>query len=167
MTYTELTPTAQMDAANGNVATGGKKKKKRNPKLMVVVVLVVLVVAFAADKFVLSKKHKPTKAVPGSVVSLPETTLNLSDGSLLQVKLVLELQKGVGGKSGSLPAWEIARIEDEEISTLSGFPETTLLSTRGKSLAMADLLSEFRAVVGPGPVGPGVMAVYYTDFVMQ
>lgn len=166
MTYTELTPSAQLGPVEANGA-GRSKQRKRNPKVIVVAILVVVVVALVADKFVLSKKHKPTKAVPGAVVSLPETTLNLSDGSLLQVKLVLELQKGVGSKSGSLPAWAIARIEDEEISTLSGFAETTLLSAHGKAEAMAELLSEFRSVVGPGPVGPGVMAVYYTDFVMQ
>jgi hypothetical protein len=32
---------------------------------------------------------------------------------------------------------------------------------------MSELLSEFQAIAGPGPAGPAVMAVYYTDFVMQ
>jgi flagellar basal body-associated protein FliL len=167
MAYTELTPTAQLNPVEGNGSAAKTKRKKRTPKLMVALVLAVAVATFAVDKFLFSKKTKPVTAVPGAVVSLPETTLNLSDGSLLQVKLALELQKGVGGKSGSLPAWQIARIEDDEISTLSGFTEATLLSAHGKAEAMAELLALFRSVVGPGPVGPGVMAVYYTDFVMQ
>lgn len=167
MAYSELAPTAQLGPVDDNGASPAKKPKERRPKLLVVLVLMVAVAAFGADKFLLAKKHKPLKAVPGAVVALPETTLNLSDGSLLQVKLAVQLQKGVGGKSGSLPAWEIARMEDDEITVLSGFTGTTLLSAHGKAVAMADLLSAFRSVVGPGPVGPGVMAVYYTDLVMQ
>lgn len=166
MTYTDVAPTGKMDAVAGN-GTRAPKPKKSKKKLLMVLIVVVLVGAFGADKFVLSKKPKPTKAVPGAIVSLPETTLNLADGSLLQVRLALELQKGVGGKSGGLPAWQIARIEDDEITTLSGFSQPTLLSTGGKAKAIAELLSEFRAITGPGPVGPAVMAVYYTDFVMQ
>ena len=166
MTYTDVAPTGRMDAVPGNGASATKPKKSKR-KLAVALVVVVLVAAFAADKFVLSKKPKLTKAVPGTIVPLPETTLNLADGSLLQVRLALELQKGVGGKSGSLPAWQVARIEDDEITTLSGFSQATLLSSGGKAKAMTDLLNEFRAIAGPGPVGPAVMAVYYTDFVMQ
>ena len=166
MTYTDVASTGRIDAVSGNGAGAPKPKKSKKKRLMVLIVAVV-VAAFAADKFVLSKKPKPTKAVPGTVVLLPETTLNLADGSLLQVKLAIELQKGVGGKSGSLPAWQVARIEDDEITTLSGFSQATLLSSGGKAKAMTDLLNEFRAIAGPGPVGPAVMAVYYTDFVMQ
>jgi flagellar basal body-associated protein FliL len=166
VTYTDVASTGRIDAVSGNGAGAPKPKKSKKKRLMVLIVAVV-VAAFAADKFVLSKKPKPTKAVPGTVVLLPETTLNLADGSLLQVKLAIELQKGVGGKSGSLPAWQVARIEDDEITTLSGFSQATLLSSGGKAKAMTDLLNEFRAIAGPGPVGPAVMAVYYTDFVMQ
>lgn len=166
MTYTDVAPTGQMDAVDGNGADVPKPRKSKK-KLLVALLVVVLVAAYGADKFVLSKRPKPTKAVPGHIVSLPETTLNLADGSLLQVKLAIELQKGVGGKSGNLPAWQIARIEDDEITTLSGFTQGALLTAGGKAKAMADLLVEFRAIVGPGPVGPGVMSVYYTDFVMQ
>lgn len=163
MTYTEVAPTGQMDAANQPAAaTKGKKSKKK----LVIVVAVVLVAAFAADKFVLSKKPKPTKAIPGTVLRLPETTLNLSDAQLLQVTLAVQLQKGVGGKAG-VPPWQVAKMEDEEITTLSGFSEVTLLSSAGKAKAISDLLSEFRSIIGPGAVGPGVMSVYYTDFVMQ
>ena len=166
MTYTEVTPTGRLDALDGNGASAPKPKKPTK-KLLVALVALLLVAAYGADKFVLAKKSRPTTAVPGNIISLPETTLNLADGSLLQVKLAIELQKGVGGKSGNLPAWQIARIEDDEITTLSGFAQGTLLTAGGKAKAMADLLAEFRAIVGPGPVGPGVMAVYYTDFVMQ
>jgi flagellar basal body-associated protein FliL len=165
--YTETTPTDKLGAVASNGAGAPKRAKKKSRKLLVVLMAVVLVAAFGADKFLLSKGHKPLHALPGAVVRLPETTLNLSDGQLLQVALAVQLQKGIGGKSGSLPAWEIAKMEDEEITLLSSFSEVTLLSSSGKAKAMSGLLGEFRSVVGPGPVGPGVMDVYYTDFVMQ
>jgi hypothetical protein len=148
----------------GPSKAAGKPKKPSN-KLLAALVLGVLVVAFGLDKFALPK-HKPKVAVPGTLLKLPVTTLNLPNGGLLQVGLAVEVQKGTGGRSG-LPAWDVARMEDDEITILSVFPEQTLLSAAGKAEAKADLLEAFRKVVGPGLVGPGVMAVYYTDFVMQ
>jgi flagellar basal body-associated protein FliL len=159
--------------ANGSAASTplpatkkGKTRKSRR-KLLIVLVVVVVVAAFGADKFVLNKPHRPTKAVPGRLVTLPETTLNLSDGQLLQVALAVQLQKGVGGAKGNIPAWQVAEMENAEITVLSSFSSTTLMSGHGKDKATQALLSAFRSAVGPGPVGPGVMAVYYTDFVMQ
>lgn len=166
-------PTQTVPTTNGATAPGKAKgtkadkpgkKSRRKPLLILVVVLLVALVG--ADKFLL-KKPKPTHAVSGKVLSLPQTTLNLPDGQLLQVSLAVQVQKGVGDKKGAIPAGEVAQMEDDEITVLSSFPETTLLSTTGKDKARQALLGAFRSVVGPGPVGPGVMAVYFTDFVMQ
>jgi flagellar basal body-associated protein FliL len=146
-------------------ATAKGSKKKGSKKLFAVIILVVVVAGFGLEKFALPK-HKPKVAVPGSLLKLPVTTVNLPSGGLLQVGLAVEVEKGTGGRSG-IPAWDIAQMEDDEITILSVFPEQTLLSAAGKAEAKADLLEAFRKVVGPGPVGPGVMAVYYTDLVMQ
>src|SRR5579875_1604660 len=139
--------------------------KKPPKKLLASLIVVLAVAAFGVEKFALPK-HKATVAVPGSLLKLPVTTVNLPNGGLLQVGLAVEVQKGTGGRSG-LPAWDIAKMEDDEITILSVFPEQVLLSAAGKAEAKADLLEAFRKVVGPGPVGPGVMAVFYTDLVMQ
>jgi len=170
MTYTEMAPTDKLGpiGANGTSTPREKKKKGRSrPKLLALVVVVLAVAAFAADKFVLTRHHRPAHAVPGALVRLPETTLNLSDGHLLQVALAVQLQQGVGSAKAGLPAGKVAQMEDDEITVLSSFSEATLLSGAGKDKARLALLEAFRTVVGPGPAGPGVLAVYFTDFVMQ
>jgi hypothetical protein len=149
----------------GKGAASAKRPRKPSKKLLAAAALAVAVVSVGLDKFALPK-NKPKVAVPGSLLRLPVTTVNLPNGGLLQVGLAVEVQKGTGGRAG-LSAWDIARMEDDEITVLSVFPEQTLLSAAGKAEAKADLLEAFRKVVGPGPVGPGVMAVYYTDLVMQ
>jgi len=169
VTATEELQAQPPSAAKQNSKSASKGKKTapgKRKKLLPVVVLVVLVAGFAADKFVLSKKPKLKAPVPGTVLHLPTTTINLPNGGLLQVELAVELAKGVGGKGG-LPAWDIAQMENDEIAILSLFPEQTLLTSAGKQEAQADLLQAFRRIVGPAPGGQGVMAVYYTDFVMQ
>lgn len=144
-----------------------KKAGKKRRLVLIVGILVILgIVVIGAKKFLL-KSHKPKKAVAGAVVSLPETTINLSDGHLLQVTLAVQTQKGLVKKGKSLPSSDLARMENDEITLLSQFSYKELLAASGKAQAKSELLSHFRQVVGPGKVGPGVMAVYYTDFVMQ
>ena len=146
---------------------GPGKRRGRHPRRRVIaVVLVVVLVAVVADRTVLAKHHKATVPVAGAVVSLPKTTINLSGGSLLQVGVAIQLQTGVGTKKG-LPAGETVRLENREITVLSGFAQSTLSSAAGKASSRAALLASFRQVVGPGRIGPGVMAVYYVDFIMQ
>jgi len=142
-------------------------KRRRHPRRRVIVALVVIVLlAVVADRTVLAKHHKATAPVAGALVSLPKTTINLSGGSLLQVGVAIQLQTGVGTAKG-LPDGEMARLENREITVLSGYTQSTLSSATGKASSRAALLASFRQVVGPGKVGPGVMAVYYVDFIMQ
>jgi flagellar basal body-associated protein FliL len=163
---------SQTATSNGATAqepapTGKKPKKGKSKRKPLIITVVALVAVVGAYKFVLHKPHKVTKAVPGNVVNLPQTTLNLSSGQLLQVSVAVQLQAGVGGKKGGIPAGEVAQMENDEITSLSSFSASELSTSSGKARARQALLDAFRSVVGPGPVGPGVMAVYFTDFVMQ
>jgi len=164
MTMAEATLTAQRpdDKTDGP----GKRRGRRPVRVLAAVVLVVVLVAVLADRTVLADHHKATVPVAGAVVSLPKTTLNLSGGSLLQVGVAIQLQSGVGTEKG-LPSGEMARLENREITVLSGYTQSALSSAAGKDRSRAALLANFRQVIGPGKLGPGVMAVYYVDFIMQ
>lgn len=153
------------DQSVGDPGTPGKRRRRARLAVTVVAV-VVLLSAVLADRTVLAKHHKPTAPVTGALVTLPKTTLNLSGGSLLQVEVAIQLQAGVGTPRG-LPPGEMARLENREINVLSQFSKPTLSSPTGKDRSRASLLSSFRRAVGPGKVGPGVLAVYYVDFIMQ
>lgn len=141
-------------------------QRRRRPLLIVAVALVVVIVAVLTGRALLAEKQTATVPVAGAVVTLPKTTLNLAGGSLLQVGVAVQLQAGVGTKRG-LAAGELARLENREIVVLSQFSQPTLSTPTGKETSRAALLASFRQVVGAGRVGPGVMAVYYVDFIMQ
>lgn len=137
----------------------------RSKKLLSV--LAVLVVMVAGSGGYLMFLHKPAKSVkvPGAVLDLPQTTVNLPDGHLLQAAVAVQMEKGVSVKS--LPADVVPRMENAEIVVLSSFSYSRLLSAAGKASAKAELVSKLEAIGGPGPAGPAVMGVYFTDLVMQ
>lgn len=142
-------------------------KRRRRPRLVVIAIIVVVVLgAVVADRIVGAKHHKVTGPLPGALVTLPKTTLNLSGGSLLQVEVALQLQAGVGTAKG-LPPGELARLENREIDVLTQFSQSTLSTASGKARSRSALLSSFRQALGPGKAGPGVLDVYYVDFIMQ
>lgn len=142
----------------------GRASKPRSKKLLSVLAVLMVLVAGSGGYLALRKPGKPV-AVPGAVLPLPETTINLPGGHLLQVGVDVQLQEGVSTKS--LPADVMPRMENAEIVVLSGFSYSRLLTTAGKASARADLMARFQAIGGPGRVGPAVMNVYFTDFVMQ
>lgn len=157
-------------APTANSGAGARKAvRKLGKKGLVTGVAIAVLALLAGYELLLGRGHPtPTKAVPGPVVVLPQTTINLADGHLLQVTLAVLVQEGVLGKSqATLPARDLAPMENDAITVFSQFSEATLLSGAGKAQAKAELLADFRGVVGAGPVGPAVMAVYFTELVMQ
>ncbi len=136
-----------------------KSKKK------LLATLAALVVVIAAGYGLVLHKGRITVAAPGALLTLPATTVNLPNGHLLQVTVAVQFEKGVS--TTSLPANSMARMENAEILALSQFHYSQLLSASGKRAAEASLLGDLRAVVGPGPVGPAVLGIYLTNFVMQ
>lgn len=139
---------------------------------MILVGIVVVLVAAGLGYRELAHPRSTTTSTPGKVVNLPETTVNLPNGHLLQVSVALQLVQGE-----QITAAEMVVIENDEIDTLSSFHFSELLTTTGKTAARSALVSEFNSVIDPaGPppttivtraeAGP-VLAVYFTYFVMQ
>lgn len=151
-------------------------KKSKLGKKKVIPLAVVLVVALGVGAYKeLVHAPKSKTPVPGVIVNLPETTLNLPNGHLLQVSVALQLVQGV-----HLTGGEMDVIENDEIDTLSSFHYSALLTTGGKDAARTSLLQSFNSVVaaasqpasGVGTVSAAtspayVLDVYFTYFVMQ
>jgi len=154
--------------------TSTKKSKPGKKKLIpIALVLLVAIGAVAYKELVHTPKSKTP--VPGAIVNLPETTLNLPNGHLLQVSVALQLTQGV-----HLTGGEMDVLENDEIDTLSSFHYSELLTTGGKTAARMSLLRSFNSVVagasrpagGVGTVSATtsstyVLDVYFTYFVMQ
>lgn len=137
----------------------------KSRKSRVAVAALVLLVVVAGGYLTMMRKPVSKVAVPGAVLTLPQTTVNLPNGHLLQVTVAVQLEAGVsphGFKPDAIP-----RMENAEILVLSRFGYTQLLSATGKDAARSALLGDLRQIVGHGPVGPAVMDVYFTTFVMQ
>jgi len=150
-------------------------RKSARPLLFIGVV--VLIAAAAVGYKELHHAPPPTGPVPGAVVDLPETTVNLPNGHLLQVALAMELVKGE-----KLVGPMMAALQNSEIDILSSFHYSVLLTTAGKTRALAALRSGLNAALKGAPgqgvaggVPPGtssagstrVLGAYFTYFVMQ
>jgi len=151
------------------------KKSRMGKKKLIPIALVLLVLIGAVGYKELVHAPKSKTPVPGAIVNLPETTLNLPNGHLLQVSVALQLTQGV-----HLTGGEMDVLENDEIDTLSSFHYSELLTIGGKSAARTSLLRSFNSVVAAasrpaGEVGTVsattsstyVLDVYFTYFVMQ
>jgi len=163
-------------AGSGSGATPKKSRKKLLAAAGVVVVLLGAVAAYS----MLAKKPAGSAPVPGAIVDLPETTVNLPNGHLLQTTVALQLVKGT-----TLTPPTMAALENAEIDTLSSFHYSVLLGASGKASAQAVLLQRFNAVVASTTATAGtgtthaatghtttsppasILDVYFTVFVMQ
>ena len=158
----------------------GPASKKPRKRLVVVAAFLLVVIAAGAYKE-LGHGARSSTPVPGSMVNLAETTLNLPGGHLLQVSVAMELVQGE-----KLSSQETDALENDEIDVLSSFHYSELLSAAGKTAAQAALLHTFNlalaigsdparagpaATMKPGPspatAAQYVLAVYFTYFVMQ
>src|SRR5580698_1774677 len=101
MTIT-MSPKAAAQQAEAQARANGageepEEKKKGKLKLILIVVLGVALLGGAAYMMVLKPMlfpphYKPGQPVPaGKIISLPQNTINLSDGHLLQVTVALQL----------------------------------------------------------------------------
>ncbi|HVM41054.1 MAG TPA: flagellar basal body-associated FliL family protein [Acidimicrobiia bacterium] len=108
--------------------------------------------------------------VPGEVLTLDTMTLNLADGSFLKVGLALQLVEGVtpggggghGGGGDADPKAYAAQALDEAIHVLGGHTFDDLLTPDGREKVKKELSER----IGERYHGD-VMAVYFTEFVMQ
>lgn len=154
----------QVDEALGNAA---EQKGKRGRKLLAVAALVLLIAGagfFVEKKLMVHPKLNPKDPPPGALVSLPQLTLNLADGSDLQVQLALRLSTVANTKEITTDQPLFA---NAEISVFGSETYASLLTPQGKAAAKAALLARFQAIALPVQKVPQVITVYFTQFVMQ
>jgi flagellar basal body-associated protein FliL len=159
-------------AAEAPATDGGEEEepKKGGAKKKIIIVVGALLVGFAAWTMVLKPMlfpphYKPGQKVPaGKIMSLPQNTINLSDGHLLQVTVALQL---------TAPAQEATLTEDDpkflnaEIDVFSALTMPDLLNPAGRTAAQGSLLAACQQIAGLSEGAQQVSAIYLTQFVTQ
>lgn len=147
-------------------------KAKRGAMLPAIVIAVALLIAAFMLKGGGGGSTPPTPATsettvatdahgdPAHVVALDAITLNLSDGRFLKLGLALQLDEGV--EIEGEPANFGARALDETIDLMGSYSFEEL-SAPGAREKAKDKLSEAVSEAYDG----AVLAVYFTEFVMQ
>ena len=164
--------TRQSTSAAGTpkVPVGGEEKPKSKKMLLILVVLILVVLAggyFVVAKVVMKPPphYGPNNPPPSAATySIPSETVNLSDGSLLQVTVALQLTTVASAASVSKlnPQMENALIQDCGTWTYS-----RLLAPGGKVTLSRQLLHSFQAILKPVDGGEQVTSVYFTAFTLQ
>jgi len=158
-------------AAEAQGADGEEEEtKKGGAKKKIIIVVGALLVGYLAWSMVLKPMlfpphYKPGQVVPaGKIMSLPQNTINLSDGHLLQVTVALQL---------TAPA-EMATLTDDdpkflnaEIDVFSALTMPDLLNPAGRTAAQASLLTACQQIAGLSEGAQQISAVYLTQFVTQ
>jgi flagellar basal body-associated protein FliL len=158
--------TQEAPAAEGTEEPEEKKKGKK----MIIIVLGVAVLGFAAWTMVLKPMlfpphYKPGEKVPaGKIMSLPQNTINLSDGHLLQVTVALQLTAPAQQASLTL---EDPKFLNAEIDVFGALTMPDLLNPTGREAAQASLLAAVQKIAGHSEGAEQVSAVYLTQFVTQ
>jgi flagellar protein FliL len=147
-----------------------EEPKKGGAKKKIIIMVGALLVGYLAWSMVLKPMlfpphYKPGQKVPaGKIMSLPQNTINLSDGHLLQVTVALQL---------TAPAQEATLTLDDpkflnaEIDVFSALTMPDLLNPAGRTLAQAGLLAACQKIAGLSEGAQQVSAVYLTQFVTQ
>ncbi len=135
-------------------------------KILLIAALAVIVLAGAgfAGLKILQKPPHHGPPVPGKIISLPQETLNLSDGYLLQVTVAMQATTTANTK---LIATDQPQLLNAEIMILGGFSYPELLAPGGKAAAQAKLLASFQKILGPSSGQTQVLAILFTSFVME
>lgn len=130
---------------------------KKSKKKLIIILVAVVVVAGAAYYFLLgSKPAKPGPPKPGAVVAMDDTTLNLTGGHFLKLKIAL--QTVVGAPS----TIDTSKAADLMISEFTGQSMATLSTATGRNRLKSELLTKIEAAYPHQ-----VMGLYFTEFVMQ
>ncbi len=160
-------------SAEEPAAEGGEEpeeKKKGKAKKMIIIVLGVAVLGYAAWSMMLKPMlfpphYKPGEPVPaGKIMSLPQNTIDLSDGHLLQVTVALQL---------TAPAQQAALTLDDpkflnaEIDVFGALTMPDLLNPVGRDAAETSLLAACQKIAGNSEGAQQISGVYLTQFVTQ
>lgn len=145
-------------AKTGASGTDTKDKPKKKSKKKLIIGLVLLLVIGGALKFtVLAPKASgpPPKPVPGPIIAMDETTLNLTGGHYLRMKIALETMLGT---TDALDTSQAAQLVIDEYSNLS-VAQLTGQAARAKLLSQ--LVTQLQKAYPKE-----IMGAYYTEFVM-
>lgn len=143
------------EPAAGDEAAGGGKKK------LIAIVLVVLLAAGAAAYFFLfsgSGEAEPAP-VPGAVLTLESTAVNLAGSGYLKIGVTLQLTEEAGKE-----APDGARATDIVIETFSGAQLADVTGNRAAMKAELEQRIEDAYNVDGEEL---VMGIYYTEYVTQ
>ena len=160
--------TGSSDGAKGQAINEEKPKSKKKLLIIVIVAVLLLAIGYLGVTKVIMKPvpHYGPNNPPANTTtySLPSETLNLADGSLLQVTVALQLTATANAKSiGTFnPQLENALIQDCGTWTYH-----RLLAANGKTLLSQQLLHSFQGILKPVDGGEQVSEVYFTAFTLQ
>jgi flagellar FliL protein len=140
------------------------KRHGKSKRLLLSIVLAVVIAGGAAAFFYPKLVHSHSGVQNGPILQLSSSTLNLADGHILEIAIACQLTTAANQKD--IDPLE-PRLFNAEISVFSGFTYPELLGLPGKSLAKAQLLKEFQAIVGTSGKYQQISEVYFTTFIMQ
>ena len=143
MTTTTAPPAAEVEEETG----GGRRKK-------LIVVGLVLLMAGAGWWFFL-KPAEATEPVPGEILTLEATQINLAGGHYLKVGLALQLTQGAEEVDGSIAL-------DTAIDLFTGLPHTEVSESKQRHKLKRELVTELEE-----RYEGDVMGVYFTEYVTQ
>jgi len=152
------------------VPMADEEKPKSKKKLVILIPLVLILLAggyFAVTKVMMKPPpHYGASNPPPSAgtYSLPSETVNLSDGSLLQVTVVLQLTTVA---STAAVAKFNAQMENALIQDCGTWTYRRLLVPGGKIMLAQQLLHSFQLILKPVDGGEQVTSVYFTAFTLQ
>ncbi|MDA8293724.1 MAG: flagellar basal body-associated FliL family protein [Actinomycetota bacterium] len=163
-----LTP-PQATSGDGEPPAEGATKKGGAKKLLIIVVAAVVVLGAAFElvlKPMLFPPHyRPGQPVPaGQIVSLPQNTINLSDGHLLQVTVALQL---TAPASPTAIAKDDPKFLNAELTVFGALTQPDLLNPAGRTAAQAALLQAFQQIAGTSEGAQQISAIYFTNFITQ
>ncbi len=150
---------AVSDSDNADKKSKAEEPKKKSKKKLIIILVIVLVIGGVGYKMFGSKSaapKTPPPPKPGVVVAMTDTTLNLTDGHFLKIKLGLQT---VVGAPADL---DTSKAADLMISEFTGQTMAALSTADGRNKLKADLLTKIEAAYPKE-----IMDIYFTDFVMQ
>ncbi len=143
----------------------GSDGSRRVIFIALVAVLILVIGALAYWRLVIySPGNQTLKQVENTTAtySMGTQTMNLSDGSLVQVEVVMKLTTLANMSEFSQKS---AQLNNAEIYVFSSTTFQQLLTTQGKNQVQAELVTQFQKILGPVDKLPQLSAVYFKNLV--
>ncbi len=139
-----------------------------NRRVIFVALLAVLILVIGALAYwrlaIYSPGHQTLKQIENTnaTYSMGTQTMNLSDGSLVQVEVVMKLTTLANTTEFSQKS---AQLNNVEIYVFSSTTFQQLLTPQGKTEVQNELVAKFQHILGPVDKLPQLTAVYFKNLV--